>query len=50
MDPRGFLSRLDQGVILDEIQRVPILLSYIQGIVDNVDEPRHVHFDWQSPA
>ena len=39
MDPRGFLSRLDQGVILDEIQRVPILLSYIQGIVDNVDEP-----------
>ena len=39
MDPRGFLSRLEQGVILDEIQRVPILLSYIQGIVDNVDEP-----------
>jgi len=39
MDPRAFLSRLEQGAILDEIQRVPILLSYIQGIVDNVNEP-----------
>lgn len=33
-DPRGFLTRYSDGVILDEIQRVPELLSYIQGIVD----------------
>lgn len=35
-DPRGFLRRFDgRKVILDEIQRVPELLSYIQGIVDH---------------
>lgn len=33
-DPRGFLNRYQTGVILDEIQRAPHLLSYIQGIVD----------------
>ena len=33
-DPRGFLSEYSDGVIIDEIQRVPSLLSYIQGIVD----------------
>ncbi len=33
-DPRGFLSEYSGGVIIDEIQRVPGLLSYIQGIVD----------------
>jgi len=33
-DPRGFLSGNEKGLILDEIQRVPELLSYIQGIVD----------------
>lgn len=33
-DPRGFLSEYSGGVIIDEIQRVPSLLSYIQGIVD----------------
>lgn len=34
-DPRGFLSDLPDGAILDEIQRVPDLLSYIQGVVDD---------------
>lgn len=33
-DPRGFLSDHPRQVILDEIQRVPSLLSYLQGIVD----------------
>lgn len=33
-DPRAFLERFPQGAILDEIQRQPQLLSYIQGIVD----------------
>jgi uncharacterized protein len=34
LDPRGFLNELPDGGILDEIQRAPHLLSYIQGIVD----------------
>lgn len=33
-DPRGFLRRLPDGAVLDEIQRAPDLVSYIQGIVD----------------
>lgn len=34
-DPRGFLNGCPQQVILDEIQNVPTLISYIQGIVDS---------------
>jgi len=33
-DPRGFLSKLKKGAILDEIQNVPQILSYLQQIVD----------------
>lgn len=33
-DPRAFLESYSSGVILDEIQRLPELLSYIQSIVD----------------
>ncbi len=33
-DPKQFLADLPDGAILDEIQRAPDLLSYIQGIVD----------------
>ena len=33
-DPRGFLSRLGTGAILDEIQRVPDLPSYLQVLAD----------------
>ena len=33
-DPRGFLARFGDGAILDEIQRVPELLSYLQAIAD----------------
>jgi predicted AAA+ superfamily ATPase len=33
-DPIGFLNQFPKGAILDEIQRVPDLLSYIQNIVD----------------
>jgi len=39
MDPRGFLGQMKEGAILDEIQRVPVLLSYIQGIVDKARQP-----------
>ncbi len=37
-DPRDFLEQFTDGVILDEIQRVPKLLSYIQVIVDETQE------------
>ena len=33
-DPRGFLGRMEDGGILDEIQRLPALLSYLQGMID----------------
>lgn len=33
-DPKGYLGMFSGPVIIDEIQRVPELLSYIQGIVD----------------
>ena len=33
-DPRGFLARFPQGAILDEIQRVPDLLSYLKVLAD----------------
>lgn len=36
-DPRGFLSQMGGG-ILDEVQRLPALLSYIQGIVDKTGQ------------
>ena len=33
-DPRRFLSRFPEGAVLDEVQRAPELLSYLQGRVD----------------
>ncbi|MBT5796997.1 MAG: ATP-binding protein [Porticoccaceae bacterium] len=33
-DPRAFLRRYPGNTIFDEVQRVPMLLSYLQGIVD----------------
>jgi hypothetical protein len=33
-DPRRFLAQFPAGAVLDEIQRVPSLLSYIQVLVD----------------
>lgn len=33
-DPRSFLDRFPDGAIVDEVQRYPELLSYLQGIVD----------------
>ena len=38
LDPRGFLAKFQNGVIIDEVQHVPELLSYIQGIVDENPE------------
>ena len=33
-DPKRFLQRFADGAILDEVQRCPSLLSYLQGVVD----------------
>ncbi len=38
-DPRGFLAAIPQGAILDEIQRVPELTSYLQPLVDDDPSP-----------
>jgi uncharacterized protein len=38
-DPLGFLARFEEGGILDEIQRAPELLSYMQGVVDEDPTP-----------
>lgn len=38
-DPRGFLSGLTSGAILDEIQRAPELTSYLQVMVDEDPTP-----------
>lgn len=40
-DPRRFFSSFQdaEGVIIDEIQEAPELLSYMQGIVDSDDRP-----------
>ena len=39
-DPRAFLNECQkEGAIIDEIQRVPELASYIQEIVDTKDKP-----------
>ncbi len=37
-DPKRFLRQFPDGAILDEIQRVPQLLSYIQAIVDGQEK------------
>jgi len=33
-DPRSFLERFPDGAVLDEVQRCPHILSYLQSIVD----------------
>ncbi|MEQ9102954.1 MAG: ATP-binding protein [Imperialibacter sp.] len=37
-DPRGFLEQYPNGAVLDEIQRVPQLFSYLQQIIDESSE------------
>src|ERR1700733_2317988 len=38
-DPRGFLHRFPEGAVIDEVQRAPSLLSYIQESVDERSTP-----------
>ncbi len=39
-DPRGFLNQKQNNMILDEVQRVPDLTSYLQSIVDQPNSHR----------
>ena len=41
-DPVAFLGQTEKGMLIDEVQRVPELLSYIQGIVDDHPERRFI--------
>ncbi len=41
-DPIAFLNQDPQGMILDEVQNTPDLLSYIQGIVDDNPSRRFI--------
>jgi len=34
-DPRGFLKRFENGGIIDEVQKLPELISYLQSFLDN---------------
>ncbi len=38
-DPRGFLRELPGGAVIDEIQRAPNLLPYLQALVDDDPAP-----------
>lgn len=38
-DPRSFLGKMPDGGILDEAQRFPDILSYLQGVVDRDERP-----------
>src|SRR5207244_701751 len=38
-DPCGFLRRFSEGAVIDEVQRAPALLSYIQESVDEQPTP-----------
>lgn len=37
-DPRAFLNRFPKGAILDEVQRAPLLLNYLQELLDNTED------------
>lgn len=41
-DPMSFLTQHVEGMVLDEVQNVPELLSYIQGIVDEHHDRRYI--------
>lgn len=38
-DPKAFLAQFSKGAVLDEVQRVPTIFSYLQTVVDTNREP-----------
>ncbi len=50
-DPLRFLQRFPHGAILDEVQRCPALLSWLQGLVDQRGGCRVMGWgEWASAA
>jgi hypothetical protein len=41
-DPAAFFARYRDGAVIDEVQRVPLVFSYLQGLVD--EDPRPGRF------
>ena len=41
-DPVAFLNQHPEGMLIDEVQKTPALLEYIQGIVDDNPDRRFV--------
>ena len=41
-DPMAFLLQHGGGMVLDEVQNVPELLSYLQGIVDEHRDRKYI--------
>ena len=37
-NPKTFLAKYPKGAVFDEVQRIPELFNYLQGIVDSSDE------------
>ena len=38
-DPRTLMKEISDGAVLDEVQRVPDILSYLQGVIDRDPTP-----------
>jgi predicted AAA+ superfamily ATPase len=38
-DPRGFLAQFPRGGVIDEVQRAPELVSYLQPLIDEDPTP-----------
>ena len=38
-DPRGFFERFSDGAVIDEVQNLPELLSYLQPLIDQDSRP-----------
>ena len=39
-DPKGFLDNYNNGLIIDEVQNIPEIFSYLQVYIDQKDAPR----------
>ena len=46
-DPIAFLNQTNKPIFIDEVQKVPMLFEYIQGIVDNHPE-RKFFLSWMT--
>lgn len=40
-DTEVFIQRFPRGAVFDEVQRIPIIFRYLQGILDNSKRPGH---------